>query len=54
MIYRQADAKGGAATGLAFDFDLAVMLRNDLLDDREAEAGAAPLLGRVHRLKDQI
>ena len=47
---RQGDAKTGAAlcfrVGRAVDIDLAIMLFNDRIDQREAQAGAfARILG---------
>src|ERR1044072_9004531 len=48
---REAEAR--AAARLALDLDCAAVLRDDLADDDEAEARAAPaLLRRVERVED--
>src|SRR5262245_10181196 len=51
---RQPNPESGSVSGLAIDFDLAAVLRNDLLDHREAEPCPSPLLCGEHRLEDQI
>src|SRR5579884_2636659 len=48
---RQLDDDAGAAADLAVDADVALVLRDDLLDRREAEAGAEAL-GAEQRLED--